>query len=217
MHEPLPATHPAKAQAAARFNHALILGCVLLAALTVGTAALRYDHGEALAIAGWTVALLLACILAIREIRVHAPAIRRSAQTRSQLAHENELHRRIFETSLDLILVTDRPGCSSEVSPSCEGDPRLPPGGDDRPRRHRLHPSRRSRSDPQRDAAGAARARDPQFRKPLCAQGRPSGDADLDRRLVGARAAPFLHRPRHDGAKAARERRARRQGNARRR
>ena len=120
MHEPLTATHPAKAQAAARFNNALILGCVVLAALAVGTAALRYDHGEALAIAGWTIALLLACILAVRETRVHAPAIRRSAQTRSQLAHENELHRRIFETSLDLILVTDRRGKFIEVSPSAK-------------------------------------------------------------------------------------------------
>ena len=72
--------------------------------------------------------------------------------------------------------------------PELDGDPRLPPGGDGRPQRDRFHLSGRSRKHPQRDAARAARPADAQFRNPLRPQGRPRRLADLDGRVVRARA-----------------------------
>ena len=56
--------------------------------------------------------------------------------------------------------------------PERQGHPRLRSGRDDRPQRHPLHPSRRSRKHPQRDARGTARQAIAQFRNPLHPQGR---------------------------------------------
>jgi len=72
----------------------------------------RYDFLAA----GLIATLILAFALVIREI--HASAIARARQADSE--HEIELLRGIFETSLDLILVTDRRGQFIRVSPSTE-------------------------------------------------------------------------------------------------
>jgi PAS domain S-box-containing protein len=71
----------------------------------------------ALTFGGWILALIVAGLFAIREWR-RASVVRRAAGARAALEHDIELHRRIFETSLDLILVTDRRGRFIEVSPS---------------------------------------------------------------------------------------------------
>ncbi|MGC1464543.1 MAG: PAS domain S-box protein [Pseudolabrys sp.] len=72
----------------------------------------RYDFLAA----GLIATLVLAFALVIREIQ--ASAIARDRQSDSE--HEIELLRGIFETSLDLILVTDRRGLFIRVSPSTE-------------------------------------------------------------------------------------------------
>ena len=70
-----------------------------------------------LTLGGWTLALLLAGFFGIRELRRSA-AVRRAIAARAALEHDLQLYRRIFETSLDLILVTDRRGQFIDVSPS---------------------------------------------------------------------------------------------------
>jgi len=70
-----------------------------------------------LAIAGWVVVLSLAAVLIGREVASSRAATRRAAN-HSRLAQQVDLYRRIFETSLDLILVTDRRGLLIDVSPS---------------------------------------------------------------------------------------------------
>jgi PAS domain S-box-containing protein len=57
--------------------------------------------------------VVVSCVLMVLEIR-------RLSQSASGLEHQLELHRRIFETSLDLIFVTDRQGRFIEVSPSSQ-------------------------------------------------------------------------------------------------
>jgi PAS domain S-box-containing protein len=68
---------------------------------------------------GWTVALLAAGLFGFREWR-RARAMPHVTPEHAALEHDIELHRRIFETSLDLILVTDRRGQFIEVSPSAK-------------------------------------------------------------------------------------------------
>ncbi|HEX3972532.1 MAG TPA: PAS domain S-box protein [Stellaceae bacterium] len=118
MQETLSATRPAVDAGSGRSSLKLVAGGAATAGLTLCTAAILYETRDVLTIAGWTIALLVAWILAIREFRIAVPAARQIAREHSALEHEIELHRRIFETSLDLILVTDRKGQFIEVSPS---------------------------------------------------------------------------------------------------
>ena len=87
---------------------------VLAVLLAVAVAGLCYQRGDMLAAvtAGLTVALLAAGGLLLRATRNIA-----AADTLA-LGHEINQHSRIFETSLDLILVTDRQGVFTRVSPS---------------------------------------------------------------------------------------------------
>ena len=71
--------------------------------------------------------------------------ISESKRTQQALNQEIEERRRIFETSQDLILVTDTRGNFVQVSPSVDDHPRLSARRDDRAQRGRIHPSRRSR------------------------------------------------------------------------
>ena len=122
-----------------------------------------------------------------------------SNSTRQALRQQTEERRRIFETSQDLILVTDSKGILVQISPSCESDPGLSAGGNDRPQRGRVHPSRRSRNCPRGNARRATRPNDAEFRftRYIHKDGR-AGDAVLDGRMVRAGQAAFLRRPRHD-------------------
>lgn len=70
-----------------------------------------------IAIAGWIAVLSLGVVFFIIEIgRMRAD--RRHASNQARLELEVDVYRRIFETSLDLILVTDRKGLLVKVSPS---------------------------------------------------------------------------------------------------
>ena len=142
------------------------------------------------------------------EIGTLARAFQRMAdevqQTTAALKREAEERERVFETSLDLILVTDKRGNFIRVSPSSQTilgyrpDEMLGHNGTEF-----LFPEdldKRARG----NAQGAARPRDAQLRDTLRPQGRPRGPAVMERRVVGAGAAAFLHRPRHDGAHQAR-------------
>ena len=124
--------------------------------------------------------------------------ITESKRTQTALNQEIEERRRIFETSQDLILVTDTAGKFHPGQP----EPKTILGyrgiRNDRPERSGIHPSRRSRQHAQRDAFGAPRTANAQLRDPLYPQGRAGGNAELDGNVVGAGAAPFLHRPRPD-------------------
>ena len=68
-----------------------------------------------------------------------------SKRTQQALNQEIEERRRIFETSQDLILVTDTFGRFVQVSPSSMTILGYRPDGDDRAQRGRIHSSRRSR------------------------------------------------------------------------
>ncbi len=115
---------------------------------------------------------------------------------RSCRHRETEERQRIFETSQDLILVTDGYRQFHPGQPEREGHPRLQPGGHDRAQRHRVHSSRRPREHAERDARGAPRRGQAQLRGALLPLRRSRGHAELDGHLVGAGEAPFLHRPR---------------------
>ena len=114
---------------------------------------------------------------------------------RQALNQEIEERRRIFETSQDLILVTDTKGNFVQVSPSSMTilgyEPTEMIG-------HSavefIHPDDLDRTRAEM-RAGAARPADAQLRDALRPQGRTCGDADLDGNMVGAGAAAFLRRP----------------------
>lgn len=76
------------------------------------------ERTDSLAATGWISAMLLAGFLIVRELCIRK--LRSVGQIYSELELQVELHRRIFETSLDLILVTDRKGHFIEVSPSAK-------------------------------------------------------------------------------------------------
>src|SRR5215212_1968048 len=78
--------------------------------------------------------------------------ITESKRTEDALSQEIEERRRIFESSNDLIFVTDSAGNFIQVSPSHS---RLSAVGHGRTQRDRIHPPRRSRTYPQGDAGGA--------------------------------------------------------------
>ena len=124
--------------------------------------------------------------------------ITESKRTQHALSQEIEERRRIFDSSNDLILVTDTAGNFIQVSPSVTDDPRLSALRHDRTQRGGIHPPRRSRTHPQGDAGGAAGTEQAQFRDALCQQGGQGGRAELDRDVVGAGPPPLLHRPRPD-------------------
>ena len=67
----------------------------------------------ALAITGWVAALVFAGAFII-----HGFAGRPAAADQSAPPPQTDLYRRIFETSLDLLLVTDRKGLLVDISPS---------------------------------------------------------------------------------------------------
>jgi len=118
--QPAPSVEQANAGAGRRLNAFLLAAGALATIITLCAAAFLRETRDAPVIAGWTAAALIAWVLAIREFRVHRPHVRRSAQMTSDLEHEVELYRRIFETSIDLILVTDRRGHFLVVSPSAQ-------------------------------------------------------------------------------------------------
>jgi len=119
MSEKTSSGYPAtNATSPARENIAVPLAAVFAVAAAICAPGIWYERHDLLAVTGWIAALMLAVIFVIRELRIRRAATRRSAEANIKLAHEVELHRRIFETSLDLILVTDRKGLFVEVSPS---------------------------------------------------------------------------------------------------
>ena len=119
-------------------------------------------------------------------------------KTRQVLRQQTEELRRIFETSQDLIMVMDSQGISGSDQPELRNHTGLSAGGNDRPQRRRLHPSRPSREIPRGNARGAARAAPEDFRYALHSQGRAGGVAVLARDMVRAGQALLLRRPRHD-------------------
>ena len=121
-----------------------------------------------------------------------------SNNTRQVLRQQTEELRRIFETSQDLILVTDPRGVLVQISPSCESHPRISAGGNDRPQRGRVHPSRRSRECPRRNARARGAAEAPNFDSRCIHKDGRLVSAVVDRRMVRAGQAAFLRRPRHD-------------------
>ena len=70
------------------------------------------------------------------------------------LTQETAERRRLFETSLDLILVADPQGRVHPGQSELARDPRLPARGDDRPIRHRLRSPRRCSTSPGPRCAG---------------------------------------------------------------
>src|SRR5690348_6816262 len=92
-----------------------ILAAVLAAALVLCVGTLWYERDDALSrtAAGFTVALLLVGSVAFWNGR-------RSTNEGRVLRQQTELHSRIFETSLDLIVVTGRTGVLTHISPSCK-------------------------------------------------------------------------------------------------
>lgn len=91
-----------------------LLSCVCAAALLACVASLWYRHHDPIAGAAGvlTLALLVSGFAAIRRSWVLSAGRQRALQS------EIEQHGRLFETSLDLILVTDRQGRFMRVSPS---------------------------------------------------------------------------------------------------
>ena len=92
-------------------------------------------------------------------------------KTRQVLRRQTEELRRIFETSQDLIMVMDS-GDSGSDQPELRDHIGLSAGGNDRPQRGRLHPSRPSRDFPPGNAGGTARAAPEDFRYALHSQER---------------------------------------------
>ena len=125
--------------------------------------------------------------------------ITESKRTQKALSREMEERRRIFDTSNDLILVTDTAGNFIQVSPSVTSTLGYQPADMIATQRSGVHRSRRSRKHTQGDAGGATRTEQAQFRDALYRQGRQGGPAELDRDVVGAGPTPNLHRPRPDG------------------
>ena len=108
--------HPTKVSSGWLRERGVLVGLFSLLAvlLVISVAGLWYQRDDMLArvTAGLIVALIGAGLLLVRESRRRAVAIERA------LRHEIEQHSRIFETTLDLILVTDRQGQFTRVSPS---------------------------------------------------------------------------------------------------
>jgi len=98
------------------YPHAyVLLAGMFVVLLLICVAGLWYERHDLLGgvTAGLTVALVATGLLAVRE------SCNRAAADRRALEREIEQLSRIFETSLDLILVTDKRGRFIRVSPSC--------------------------------------------------------------------------------------------------
>jgi len=111
-------THPSLARSTFLWLHPsiyLMFAAILATVLVACIGAFWYERDDTLArlAVGVTVALLATAFLAVGESR------RRAADARRALERQSELYGRIFQTSLDLIMVTDRAGLIVEVSPSC--------------------------------------------------------------------------------------------------
>ena len=107
--------HSAKAALGWSYANATLWLAIVPAVLLVAcVGALWYQHDDALTRVTVAVAVLLFAtgFFAVRESRNSI------ATNRLALAHEVDQSNRIFETSLDLILVTDRQGRFTRVSPS---------------------------------------------------------------------------------------------------
>ena len=96
----------------------LVVGGIIAAAGAIG---LWVGRGDALASGGWATALAIGIATVVRERRRGTAAVRRVSETTARLEHQVEVYRQVFETSLDLILVTDGRGTFLEISPSCTG------------------------------------------------------------------------------------------------
>ena len=79
--------------------------------------------------------------------------ISESKRTQQALSQEIEERQRIFETSQDLILVTDTKGNVRSGQPEFDDHPGIRARGNDRAQRGRIHPSRRSREHARRKCA----------------------------------------------------------------
>jgi PAS domain-containing protein len=92
-----------------------ILAAIFAVALVLCVGTLWFERDDALSrtAAGFTLALLLVGSAVVWNGR-------RSANEGTVLRQQTELHSRIFETSLDLIVVTERTGVLSQISPSCK-------------------------------------------------------------------------------------------------
>ena len=121
--------------------------------------------------------------------------ITESKRTQQALSQEIEERRRIFDSSNDLIFVTDSAGNFIQVSPSVTAILGYQPS--DMVGRNAIefiHPDDLEHT--RREMrVGATRTKQAQFRDALCQQGGQGGLAELDRELVGAGPAPLLHRP----------------------
>ena len=123
--------------------------------------------------------------------------ITESKRTQKALNQEIEERRRIFETSHDLILVTDTAGNFIQVSPSAKTILGYEPSDMiGHSAVEFIHPDDLETRATRCGRRGADKQA--QFRDTLHPQGRPGGDAELDRNVVGAGPAPLLHRPRPD-------------------
>jgi len=94
----------------------LIGGSVMSAACIIG---LWLGRDDLLAASGWVTVLAFGAAVIVRDRRKEMTTVRRVTEMNTRLEHEIELYRHVFETSLDLILVTDRPGTFVAISPSC--------------------------------------------------------------------------------------------------
>ncbi len=135
---------------------------------------------------------------AIIGISKTARDITERKRTQQALSQQIEERRRIFETSQDLILVTDPKGMLVQVSPSSEAILGYLPQEMIGHSADRFHPLRRSQQYPRGNARRAARTTYQELRYAIRPQGRPHRDAVVDGRMVRAGAPAFLHRPRHD-------------------
>lgn len=91
-----------------RINLALLVAAI--AAQAIAAVVFWSSFRNPMAAAALTAGLVATCTVAVRELQ-------RLNQS-GRLEQELELHRRIYETSIDLILVTDRQGRFVDVSPS---------------------------------------------------------------------------------------------------
>jgi PAS domain S-box-containing protein len=111
-----PQLHPTKTPSVWVYERRglVALASLLIVLLVISVAGLWYQRDDMLArvTAGLVVALIAAGLAIVRESR------NRAAADQLALKHEIEQHSRIFETTLDLILVTDRQGLFTRVSPS---------------------------------------------------------------------------------------------------
>jgi PAS domain S-box-containing protein len=117
-------------------------------------------------------------------------------RTQRALQQQIEERRRIFETSQDLILVTN--AHSGPGQSQFRRHPGILAGGDARSQRARLHLCRGYRACQPGSTRRRAGTTDPKLYLALRAQGRTDRDAVMDGNVVSAGQAVLLYRPRHD-------------------